>query len=477
MSGEQIFFIVFLILLLIRQIGLYRIFQKAGEDGWKAFVPVVYTLVWLKLIGKPNWWLIWFFIPGINILMSIIISVDLAKTFGRFSLADHAAAAILPFAYFPYLGFNPDLKYVGPDAAKAHHRSKTREWIDAIAFAIIAATVIRSFFIEAYTIPTPSMEETLLVDDFLFVSKMNYGARVPMTPLSFPLAHNQMPVFGGKSYFEWPKIPYYRLPGWEKVERNDIVVFNWPADEGRPVDKKDNYIKRCVAIGGDSLTIKDRQIFINNKAEPLPESAQFLFKVGTDGNFFNPEALKKLGVKRDEMQLLGIDPKTEHTIYQAWLTNKAAEGIKAMNNVKELEPFIVPKNTFSGDMFPKTGRLTWNIDNFGPLYIPKKGDVIPMTVNNYYIYQKAIREYENNPTLEMRDTLVYMNGQPLKEYAFKMNYYFMMGDNRHNSLDSRMWGFVPEDHVVGKPIIIWLSLDRENSFFNMIRWKRMFKLI
>ena len=283
--------IVLGILILIRQIGLAAMFKKAGVDGWKAFVPVLYTVEWLKLVGKPAWWIVLFFVPGLNIIMSVLIAVDLAKAFDRFGVMDHFLASLMPFIFFPMAGFDPKIRFRGWDAAQAHVRTKTREWIDAVAFAIIAATVIRSFFIEAYTIPTGSMEKTLRVDDFLFVSKLNYGSRVPMTPISFPLAHNELPIIGGKSYIEWPELPYFRFPGWEKIKNGDIVVFNYPADKGgdgeRPVDKKENYIKRCVGIAGDSLEVIQGLVYINHKKQDVPEHHQFKYEVYTDGSPFS----------------------------------------------------------------------------------------------------------------------------------------------------------------------------------------------
>jgi signal peptidase I len=410
------------------------------------------------------------------------MAVETYKCFGKFKFWQHVLAFIpvINYAYLAYLGYSKDEKFYGPDYAAANlKRSTGREWADAILFAIVAATVIRSFFIEAYTIPTPSMEETLLVDDYLFVSKLNYGPRIPFTPLSFPLAHNTMPFIGGKSYLDWPSIPYYRLPGWEKIKNNDIVVFNWPAEElGRPIDKKDNYIKRCICIPGDTLQIIDREIYLNGKKTPFPEFSEFLYSVSISGNsFIQRKELHDLGITKDEMNQWGTDPKTGYVVYQANLTKHAADALRKMSNVKDVQPLIAPKGQFQQDMFHQYAKLPWNVDNFGPLYVPKKGVTLPMTLANYYLYQKAIRDYENNPSLSLHDSVVYLNNAPLKEYTFKMDYYFMMGDNRHNSSDGRMWGFVPEDHVVGKPILIWFSTDREEKGLSWIRWDRLFKII
>jgi signal peptidase I len=329
------------------------------------------------------------------------------------------------------------------------------------------------------------MEETLLVDDFLFVSKMNFGARVPMTPIAFPLAHNTMPLIGGKSYIEWPSIPYYRLPGWEKIENYDIVVFNYPADENqRPVDKRENYIKRCIGIPGDSLYIDMGNIYINGHLKPFPEHAEFQYRVRTKpGYAVSFKELRELGIY-DDLYMGGphqdvrqtADPNEKYYL----MTSIAAERLKQFDAIASVERMIVPKGGVdSQPLFCAYPGQNWNMDNLGPFYVPKKGAHVPMTEANYYAYQTAIRNYEDNPSLRIdKDTKqVYIDDKPIKEYVFKMDYYFMMGDNRYNSEDSRFWGFVPENHIVGKPVLIWFSIDRSQPFYKMIRWNRMFNII
>jgi signal peptidase I len=348
-------------------------------------------------------------------------------------------------------------------------KSKTREWIDAIIFAVIAATLIRTFFIEAYTIPTESMEKSLLVGDFLFVSKVSYGPRIPNTPLSFPFAHHTMPLIGGKSYLEWIKIGYHRLWGFSKIENNDVVVFNWPAETlGRPVDKKENYIKRCIGIAGDTIAIVDRQIFINGKLVEAPEKSQFAYHVRTDGSGFNFSALAKMDITEKQQY--------SETDYEFRLSAAGAEKMKQMYNVKTVDPLVGPKGNFLEHIFPSDRNFPWNADNFGPLYIPKKGATINLSVDKLPLYRKIITDYEHNK-LEVNGSEILINGQPATSYTFKMDYYFMMGDNRHNSEDSRFWGFVPEDHIVGKAVFIWFSWNRDGKFFNKIRWNRLFNLI
>ena len=350
------------------------------------------------------------------------------------------------------------------------HKSTAREWFDAIVFAVIAATIIRTFLIEAYTIPTPSMEKSLLVGDFLFVSKVSYGARIPMTPLSFPFAHHTMPIVGGKSYLEWIRIGYHRLPGFGKVHRGDCVVFNWPAEQlGRPIDKKENYIKRCIGTPGDTIRVSDRRVFINSQELPFPEKSQFSYHVKTDGSGFNPSTLEKMDIQEWR-------PLSDQGDFGFILTQENVEKISKMPNVKSVEPYVAPAGSWDENIFPSDPRFNWNVDNFGPLYIPQKGASLHIDSSNISLYRKVIMEYEDNK-LELREGRIYINDKEASSYTFKMNYYFMMGDNRHNSLDSRFWGFVPEDHIVGKAVFIWMSWDSNAGFLNKIRWKRLFHTV
>jgi signal peptidase I len=348
-------------------------------------------------------------------------------------------------------------------------KSKTREWFDAILFAVIAATIIRTFFIEAFTIPTPSMEKTLMVGDFLFVSKVNYGARIPMTPISFPFAHQEMPIVGGKAYSEAIKLPYYRLPGFSSVKNNDIVVFNYPMEDERPVDKQTHYIKRCIATPGDSLMIIDRKVYLNSHVNMLPKKSQWLYDIKTNGTPLNEKLLRKLDI---------TDGGPTYTMdeYRYCLTQENAAILKALPNVTSIEVVNQPKGNYEDFIWPMDPKLGWNMDNFGPVYVPKKGATIQLNEQNIAIYRRAITKYEGN-TLVERDGKYIINGKETKSYTFKMDYYFMMGDNRHNSADSRFWGFVPEDHIVGKAVFIWMSWDTNGSFLNKIRWNRLFRLI
>lgn len=364
---------------------------------------------------------------------------------------------------------------------------KGGEWVDAIIFAVIAATVIRSLFIEAYKIPTPSMEKSLLVGDFLFVSKVAYGARTPMTPLSFPFAHNTMPVINTKAYLEWIKLPYYRLPGFTKIKRGDVVVFNWPAEsKDRPVDKKDNFIKRCVAISGDSIAVVDGYVFVNGVKQDVHPEHQFEYIIYT-----GPAGISTEWARKNEINSLILREADQDgsMVYTAQLTDKKLEMLKSQFGVQRVIRSIT--TPMSGSVYPDSKFHDWSMDNYGPIYVPKKGDVIALNSENVNIYAYAITEFEGNE-LDERDGRFLLNGKPAESYTFKMNYYFMMGDNRNNSLDSRAWGFVPEDHVVGKAKFIWFSVGTRFEWRKdpgdgqpkmmpagrgKIRWSRIFKPI
>nr|WP_253248925.1 signal peptidase I [Pedobacter sp. AJM] len=379
-------------------------------------------------------------------------------------------------------------------------KTKTREWVDAIVFAVVAATIIRVFFIEAYTIPSGSMERSLLIGDFLFVSKVNYGARIPMTPVAFPFAHHTMPLTGTKAFWDGIQWKYHRLPGLSEIKRNDVVVFNLPVGDtvalenqepsyynlirqsdwktvnsqytvtSRPVDKRENIIKRCIGIPGDVVAMKNGIVSINGKIDPLKNTGQMPYKIKLTTANVNLEVFSNLGFKVSEMQQL--DGET----YIANATSEMIQKLKPLDFVKSVELSVTPSTANDGDLFPLDPNRKWNVDNFGPVKIPAKGWMVKIDSNTMPLYYRAIRTYEGNK-VEQKGGVWYINNQPATTYTFKMNYYWMMGDNRHNSTDSRYWGFVPEDHVVGKALFIWMSFDADASFFHKIRWSRLFKSI
>ncbi len=562
--------------------GFYGIFTKAGEKGWKAFIPVYNFYIWLKILKKPAWWTIIFLIPGVGYMMTMVMAgvtslqmqkkreVDLVSAliaipvelYVFFSLLPSVKSSMLSLGFeillaflaystiriflsltssgkqpasgsenirmviggilffisLPYYGFSK-LTFITPASGKKdkEKRSSGREWAEALSFAVIAATIIRTFFLEAYTIPSSSMEKSLMIGDYLFVSKADYGARIPMTPLSFPFAHNSLPgTRNAVSYLNWLTYPYMRLPGFRKIKRHDIVVFNFPDGDTvcsnpgmdnpgyyaycrefgrdyvlsngaiqmpdgpesfgrliiRPVDKEENYIKRCIGTPGDSLLIKRAKVYINNEADDIPSEAQFAYSVATsDGQPLAQNFADRL----DITETVYSDPDKPNAFIYI-LTRKGAEIVKQSPGVVSVTPVVQDSGKFDRDVFPFTPDYKWNVDNFGPLYIPKEGATIKLDTVNLHIYRRIITAYEHNDLL-VKGADIFINGKKTNDYTFKMNYYFMMGDNRHRSEDSRYWGFVPVDHVVGKASFIWMSLKENTTLAKRFRWRRFFTFI
>ncbi|MBT7895795.1 MAG: signal peptidase I [Flavobacteriales bacterium] len=356
---------------------------------------------------------------------------------------------------------------------KKSNKSEFRNWAEAILFAVVAATILRTFLIEAYTIPTSSMEKSMLIGDFLFVSKTSYGPRVPITPIAFPLVHHTLPFTKNKkSYSEIIKLPFHRMQGFGDVERNDCVVFNWPAEKlGRPVDKKENYVKRCVGIPGDEIEVINGVLNVNKspQEEPIGMKKQFLYKIQTKGSGLNKKILyDKFDITKNDVIRSGAH---EYTMF---ITEENSKKIEKFKNVISVKRNIdTTKINLDIRIFPNTNSSNWNIDNFGPITIPKKGSTINLNKENLAIYKDVIKRYESN-NLKVTDQGIFINDKLTSEYTFQMNYYWMMGDNRHNSADSRMWGFVPEDHIVGKALFVWMSWDTNAKGLNKIRWDRLF---
>lgn len=502
----NLYLIVTIIFFLLSLAGLWGIFEKAGEKGWKVLVPFYNLYIWLQIIKKPWWWYIFLLVPFINVFVILLMIVEVLKCFKKHGLLDQALGVLFPFVYLPYLGFSAKEKYSDPTKQPPVHKTAVREWVDAIIFAVIAASIIRIFLIEAYTIPTSSMEKTLLVGDYLFVSKLSFGPKVPNTPLAFPFVHHTLPLTeSAKSYLEWIKLPYYRFPGLAAVRNMDVVVFNYPDGDtlstkfqsnasyyqlvrsngretvwnnkqyfgeiiARPVDKRENFIKRCIGIAGDTIQIVNRVVYINGKPEQNPGSVQFRYMVKTNGNPINQKNFEKLDITETVTTY-------NDGSYELTLSDEAIAKLKLYDNVVSIEPLIYPKDTLDPNIFPFDTNYRWNVDNFGPVWVPKKGVTIPINMKNISLYQRIIDVFEEND-FRIADGKIYINGKEAHEYTFKMNYYWMMGDNRHNSADSRYWGFVPDDHIVGKAVFVWLSLSPNKSLIDgKIRWNKLMRIV
>ena len=462
-------FIFILIIQVVHFLGTWKLYVKAGRQAWEALIPVYNAIVLMKIINRPKWWVILLFIPIINLLMFPVIWVETIRSFGKNKRPDTFLVLITLGFYIFYINYMTDVSYIEDRSLKP--RTAAGEWVSSIVFAIIAATLVHTYFMQPYTIPSSSLEKSLLIGDFLFVSKFHYGARVPMTTVAAPMVHDTIPFIKKKSYLfsddvtikenslkNKLQLPYMRLPGFQKIKRNSIVVFNQPADTlkdmndfrpdrtyYKPIDKKTNLVKRCVAIPGDSLEIVDGYIFINGKRTELPDRAkiQYNFIVDTQGKSISRTSLiNRYGVREGGQMQNGN--------YYLTLTDDEAARIANNPSVKSVTKTIQQKGV-DGDVFPQVPSLGWNTDNFGPIYIPKKGATVKLDKESFPFYKRLIREYEGNSLIINGDEIL-INGQIADSYTFKQDYYWMMGDNRQNSLDARAWGYVPFDHVVGKPV-------------------------
>ena len=372
-------------------------------------------------------------------------------------------------------------------------KSEVRSWIDAIGFAVIAATILRTFLIEAYTIPTSSMEKSMLIGDFLFVSKVSYGPRVPITPIAFPLVHHTMPIGGGKSYSESVQLPYHRMKGFGKVERNDCVVFNWPAEKlGRPVDKKENYVKRCVGVPGDKIELIDGQLMVNNnpQEEPIGMKKQSSYIINSKTTLNEQILYENYDINTNyninyHSSTGNSDYASRWPLYQFNATDETVNDLSLKTYITEIKKQTNGSgkghNIFSNgqsnpNKFLYDNPYDWNEDNFGPITVPAAGETVIITIENIPIYKNIIERYENNK-LEFIDDKIYINDKLATSYTFTREYFWMMGVNRHNSADSRFWGFVPENHIVGKALFVWMSWDTRGKGLNKIRWNRLFSSV
>ena len=532
-SGWLIFI---LFIQVIHGIGTWKLYVKAGRKAWEAFVPVYNGIVLMQIINRPKWWILLLFIPVINLFLFPIIWIETLRTFGKKSTVDMVLGVVTLGLYIAYVNYTQETTYhANRDLTPPN---KTMDTLGSLSFAIVVATLVHTYFIQPYTIPTSSLEKSLLVGDFLFVSKFHYGARTPMTPIAAPMVHDTLPIIKTKSYLAKPSLPYFRFPALQKIERNDIVVFNWPADTlfhmykaadkryDKPIDKKTNYVKRCTAIPGDKIEIKDGIIFINGKESILPERAkpQYFYLIKTNNvnadeikNFYqitegyplfeikneiwNKPEFKNELISRYEFEEISRDTLTtavtgqvDQEIYNKLglmispnyfygnLTAEKYEQLKSDSRISSVKRQI--SKTAEDGIFPDiqdgkpSVKNNWNRDNMGPIYIPEAGKTVTLNKENLPLYKKIIGEYEGND-LKVNGDEIRINGQVATSYTFKQDYYWMMGDNRHNSLDSRYWGFVPADHIVGKPIFIWMSIDGINDGIKnwSIRWDRLFTTV
>ena len=522
-------FIFFLVVQLVHFGGSWKLYQKAGRKSWEALIPVYNAIVLMQIIRRPKWWVILLFIPIINLMMFPVIWVETLRSFGKNSSLD-TALGILTFGLYTYtINYNNSTAYQAD--RNLVPRTWLGEWVSALLFAITAATLVHNYFIQPYIIPTGSLEKTLLIGDFLFVSKFHYGARTPMTAVAFPMVHDTLPIIKTKSYVDFPQLPYFRLPGFKKVQRNEIVVFSWPADTVRqffvkekgvrkPIDKKSNYVKRCVGIPGDTLTIVDGLVHINGERSILPDRAktQYVHSIynakGVSGRklkdaeykgFTRKYRIKNITQEKysallphiygiysnEEDNFVVITPAAGipvniaqelrlnmsellETKKDLLLTLAEADELKRAMGFDSIVRQVNRSKTPNISFFPNELPYNWNEDNFGPIVLPKAGTTITLTEKNLPLYKKIIREYEGNQ-LEKKDGNISINNKVTTQYTFQQDYYWMMGDNRHRSEDSRYWGFVPENHIVGKPVLVWFSIEGINDGIRnwRIRWDRV----
>jgi signal peptidase I len=526
--------IFFLAVQLVHGLGTFKLYQKAGHEGYKAFIPVYNLIAALSFLERPKWWTILFFLPIINLILFPVLWIDLLYAFKKKPKSIEMLWVILSLGlYLVPLNYASSTEF--QTNRQKPEQTKTGEWLSSLTFAVVAATLVHTYFLQPYAIPTGSLERTLRIGDFLIVSKFHYGARIPMTAVSTPMVHDTLPILKVKSYLKKPQIPYLRLPGIEKVKKNDIVVFNWPADTVRqffvkekgvkkPIDKKSNYVKRCVGTPGDTLEIIDGFVYINGVQLELDERARPMYNhkvyssngvspnllIQADADDFSRKFIVE-NLTQDQYNalvphLIGVNQTAEGNIelytmshgipiavlrenrialkeplsteITANLTLAGAELLAQHPSIDSISMDLTPKGVSGYNIFPQNDKYTWNEDQFGPIYLPKEGDEIELNLTTYPIYKKLLTEYEGN-SIELVDGKFILNGSPSDRVSITKNYYWMMGDNRDHSEDSRSWGFVPEDHILGKPIFIWMSWDHFNDGLLKMkpRWDRFFTTV
>ncbi|NKI32818.1 signal peptidase I [Croceivirga thetidis] len=546
MNGTQ-WIIFILIIQVIHFLGTWKLYVKAGRKAWEAAIPIYNGIVLMQIINRPKWWVVLLFIPIINLLMFPVVWVETIRSFGQNKLWQ-TWAVILTLGFYIYVvNYSMDVEHIKDRSLKP--RTGLGEWVSSIVFAVVAATLVHTYFIQPYVIPTGSLERTLRVGDFLFVSKFHFGARVPMTTLAAPMVHDTLPLVKSRSYvadvekdtyktsiLNKLQLPYMRLPGFERPEKNDIVVFSWPADTVRqffvaekgvrkPIDKKSNYVKRCVGTPGDSLEVRNGIVFINGKELILSDRAKVMYDhlissskgvssrlladvgatdfsrkyvpanltdqqisvlryngygVGADSSGKPAIYTDEKGINPDLIRELRLSLKEETPKNRiANLTLEMAAEIRKNSSIDSVKINLEGKGERGSNIFPQDGRYAWNNDNLGPIYLPEEGKTVKITLATLPLYKKIIRDYEGNE-VSVNGNQVSINGKPSDSYTFKQDYYWMMGDNRDHSEDSRTWGYVPANHIVGKPVFIWMSMDNfpDGIRFNeKLRWDRIFTTV
>ena len=525
--------IFFFTVQIVHGLGTFNLYKKAGHSPLYSFIPIYNGLILLKFINKPWWWLILLFIPIVNLFIFPAIWTEILRSFGKSKKTDALLVIATLGLYIYLINFDKNSKFINEEKLKP--KPAFGEFISSLVYAITLATIVHTYFIQPFIIPTGSLEKSLLVGDFLFVSKYHYGARVPNTVVSFPMVHDTIIGTGIKSYLNKPQLPYLRFPKIQSIKRNEIVTFNWPADTVRqffvrekgvkkPLDKKSNYVKRAVAIPGDTLEIKDGLVYINGRLSELPYRAKPLYRYKAYSNDgISARELIKLKINNFQrrfiinninqnsfneirpylLQIIDNDPSNFTVITGSngiprdvivnnrlsvkevnqkeknlSLTTSDYDKLKNSNSVDSIKRVYKNSKSYNVSYFPNDITFDWNEDNFGPIIIPKKGNKVELSLANLPLYKRIIREYEKN-LLDVDNNTILINEVPTSNYEFKLDYYWMMGDNRYNSEDSRVWGFVPEDHIVGKPVFIWMSIEGINDGFKnwKIRWDRVFTTV
>ncbi|MDC6362834.1 MULTISPECIES: signal peptidase I [Flavobacteriaceae] len=545
MSGTQ-WIIFILVIQVIHFLGTWKLYVKAGRKAWEAAIPIYNGVILMKIINRPWWWVLLLFIPIINLLMFPVVWVETIRSFGKNSLLDTWLVILTLGFYIYYINYAEDVTYIEDRSLKP--RTGLGEWVSSIVFAIVAATFVHTYFFQPYVIPTGSLERTLRIGDFLFVSKFHYGARIPMTTLAAPMVHDTLPMLRKRSYLadvnpetyktSWInklQLPYMRIPGFERVKKNDIVVFSLPSDTlyqffraekavKKPIDKKSNYVKRCVGTPGDSLAVIDGFVYINGEKLQLSDRAKPMynyniyaqngvssklleevdasdyFRTYIAGNLnqnqynaLNPFVLganrsqdgkielvtEEKGIPTEVIRQLRLSLTEEKPRSRiANLTDEMVAQLQENPAIDSVVKLVEEKGVYGGSFPQKPNLYPWNSDNFGPIYIPKEGTTVEINARTIPLYKKIIRDYEHND-VEVTGQKVLINGQEANSYTFKQDYYWMMGDNRDHSEDSRAWGYVPADHIVGKPVFLWMSFDNFNEGLSnwKPRWDRIFTTV